>query len=295
MSRVRAARVPADVTRPDRIFAGLTARQLAALAAAATGLWLANRALSPILPGMVLLTGGLVTAAVAIAVTIGRRDGLGLDRWLWHALRAALAPKRHAAVTAPDAGVAVLRLPASHIDPDGTITLLDGRHSVSVGVGTVAFLLRDPDDQDAILDGFTRWCAGLTGHTQITVSSRPVDLDGPADTVDRHTDALVHPGLSDTATDYAEFLRRIAADRDPLQRQVVITQTAADATSARRAATHTVRALAATGATARILDGTTIIDLLYAAADPWHPTMWGHALPDAIITAIRPNKKENGS
>ncbi|MEV6971122.1 PrgI family protein [Hamadaea sp. NPDC051192] len=293
MSRIRAASVPADVTQPDRIFAGLTARQLTILGGTAAGLWLAHRLLSPLLPGIVLLIGAIPIAAIAIAVTIGRRDGLGLDRWLWHAMRLARAPKRHAAVAAPEAQVTVLRLPATGVDADGTVTLLDGQYAVLVGVGTVGFLLRGPDDQDSVLDGYTRWCAGLSGHTQITVSTRPVDLDHPADRIDDGADTLPDPGLAAVAADHARFLRQLAADRDPLRRQVVITHRGPDPASVRRTATHTVRALSGTGANARILDGTTVTDLLYAAADPWQPTVWGHALPDAIITATRPSRTED--
>jgi hypothetical protein len=170
-TRVRAVKVPADVNQPDRVFYSLTLRQLVLLGGTAFVLWVLYRLLQALLPPIVLLIGAVPVAALAVAIAIGRRDGLPLDRWLWHAFRAARSPKRLAPAAVADARVAVLRLPATRIGDDGVVTVAGGGYAVIVAVGTVGFFLRNPDGQDAMLDGFARWCASLAVHTQITVST----------------------------------------------------------------------------------------------------------------------------
>lgn len=231
-----------------------------------------------------LLAGAVPVAAISIAVVVGRRDGLGLDVWLWHAVRGLRAAKRQAPAAAADAAVDRLRLPADSVDHDGTLQLSGGGHAVIVAVSTVGFFLRDPGEQDTIVDGFARWCQGLSGHAQITVSTRPVDLSTPAEGIETAADRLPHPALADAALGYADFLRRLALDQDPLTRQVLITHTGPDRKTVRRAAWHTARTLAALGVATSVLDAPTVTDVLYAAADPWHPAAYGHALPDAVIT-----------
>src|SRR5580693_1771598 len=71
--------IPSDVERPDKVLAGLTARQVAIAAVAALA--------SPV---------GLL----ATALVIGERDGLSLDRLLLAAWRQRRAPRR--LVTAPE-------------------------------------------------------------------------------------------------------------------------------------------------------------------------------------------------
>src|SRR4051812_4036306 len=81
------ARIPADVTAPDRVLFGLTARQVAILTAVAAPAYLAWRALQGQVPDLVLIAAGAPVTAIAVALAIGRRDGVGLDTWLLAAVR----------------------------------------------------------------------------------------------------------------------------------------------------------------------------------------------------------------
>src|SRR3954451_6113873 len=80
------ARVPADVEAPDRILAGLTTRQVAVLAVAAATAYLGWRVLHQVAPTSVLTGLAMPMAGLTFALVVGRRDGLGLDVWLAHAI-----------------------------------------------------------------------------------------------------------------------------------------------------------------------------------------------------------------
>ena len=92
--------IPADVDQPDKILAGLTARQVAIAATAAVIVWagwVAARHVLP-LPAFAVLASPVALAATALV--IGERDGLSLDRLLAAAWRQARSPRR--LVTAPE-------------------------------------------------------------------------------------------------------------------------------------------------------------------------------------------------
>jgi hypothetical protein len=93
--------------------------------------------------------------------------------------------------------------------------------------------------------------------------------------------------LADAAAGYAVFLRLLAADRDPLDRHVLIAHQAgpaSDPSVARRQAEQTARALTGLGAATRVLDGGQVTDALVGACDPWRYVGAGRATPDAVIT-----------
>ena len=100
-------RIPADIDQPDRVLAGLTARQLSILAATAVlliGGWHLTR---PWLPTVSYLLLAGPVAVFALAVALGRhRDGTSLDTHLLAALRFWLRPRqlterRHSPHTPP--------------------------------------------------------------------------------------------------------------------------------------------------------------------------------------------------
>ena len=110
-----------------------------------------------------------------------------------------------------------------------------------------------------------------------------------ADLVEQRLDWLPHPALAEAAAGYAEFLRQLGEDRDPLDRRIVVAHRVgahADAAVARRHAEHTARALSGLGAPTRVLDGGQVTDVLAAACNPWHNPGSGRPTPDAIITGL---------
>jgi len=283
------ARVPADIEAPDRLVWGLTARQLAILAAAAAAGWLILQAAGQLFPAPAVMFALIPYAGVAVALALGRRDGLPLDAWVWAAIRHRRLPRR--TVPAP-AGIAaapgwapaavpdgpapsVLRLPAHAIGDDGVIDVGDGA-TVLVAATTVNAGLRTGAEQAALVGGYARWLNALTGPVQVVVSARRVDLTSHAERVADAAPALPHPALADAALDYADFLLDVAAHRDPLWRTVTIACTAhgghGAAMEATRRAEHTAAALASLGAQTRVLDGPTAHAVLTAAVDPYQYT-----------------------
>jgi hypothetical protein len=307
------AQVPADFDAPDRVLYGLTARQVAILAATGALLWVAYHALSPIVPPVVFGIAALPLGGLAAAVALGRRDGISMDRWIAAAIKASRSPHHLVAASggtttpapgwAPAVGtatatrtrraakpvavaVAPLRLPAQRIGGTGVVDTGDGRVAVTAA-GTVNFDLRTVDEQYALVDGMGRWLNSLSGPVQIVISTRRVDMHAYADQIDDRLDCLPHPALADAAAGYAEFLRDLAEDRDPLDRHVLIAHHVGpytDPAVARRQAEQTARALTGLGAATEVLDGGQVTDVLAAACDPWRHTGIGRATPDVVIT-----------
>src|SRR5581483_5774285 len=89
-----ADKVPADVELEDTLAFGLTARQLALLAATAVCAYGAYLILSPLLPSPVALGGMLAVVVAGAALALVRHDGLSGDRLAAAAARYLLSPKR---------------------------------------------------------------------------------------------------------------------------------------------------------------------------------------------------------
>lgn len=214
-------KIPADVEAPDRVLFGLTPRQAALLAAVAAPLYLAWQALASHVPLPVLAAGSAPPAAVAVAIALGRRDGLPLDAWLLAAVRHARGPRRRFPESADAASApswapppvaverpgraAPLRLPTDDISADGVISA-DGSAIALVAVSTVNLALRTVDAQAALVGGFGRWLNALAGPAQLVVSARQLDLTARAECVAHRGGYAPHPALAEAALDHAEFL-----------------------------------------------------------------------------------------
>ena len=98
--------IPTDVMRPDKILAGLTARQVAIAAVAAVIIWAGWQASRHVMPLPVFAALASPPGLIATALVIGERDGL---RWTgcWPppgaspAPRAAWSPRRRASRPRP--------------------------------------------------------------------------------------------------------------------------------------------------------------------------------------------------
>ena len=164
--------IPADVEMPDRVLAGLTARQVAIAAAAAAVLWLGWMAARHVMPLPAFAALAAPAGLAATALVLVERDGLPLDRLLAAAWRQARSPRR--LVTAPEgipgppawapaAPGPRAPLPAPlpplwlDVSPDGVISL--GAHGAATvaAVSTVNFALRSPAEQDALAAAYGRW------------------------------------------------------------------------------------------------------------------------------------------
>lgn len=232
-------RLPSDVDQPDRLLAGLTARQLAILAGTGLVLWIGWLLLHALVAPLAYLAGAALIAAAAFGIVIGRRDGVALDVWIGHALRHHRAPTIR--VNAPD-GVAPpppflaardaagrppvvpapLRLPARAITDDGLIDLgADGQVAV-VEADTVNFALRTGDEQEALVAAFAGWLNALDTPTQILVRAEPADLSELAEQITRRAGSLPDPDLEAAAREHAAFLSQLAGSRELLRRRVLV-------------------------------------------------------------------------
>jgi PrgI family protein len=304
--------IPADVNKPDKILAGLTARQVAIAAVAAVIVWAgfeATRRILP-LPAFAALVTPVVVAAIALVV--GERDGLPLDRLLAAAWRQARSPRR--LVTAPEGIPAPPRwtappgpqppLPAplaplwQHITADGIIGLgADGVAAVAA-TSTVNFALRTPAEQDALTAAYGRWLNSLTGPVQILIRAGRADLTGAVAALREGAPALPHPALERAALEHASFLAGLAAERDVLTRQVLLVirepQRGAirpgggsGAARAAQRAAEAARLLAGADLQVRVLDGGRVTALLAACADPSGPPITGRlAVAGQPVTSL---------
>jgi len=282
-------RIPADVERPDKLLAGLTARQLAILGVAAVALWLGYDATRHLIPAVAYGVAAIPIAAVAATLALGRFEGIAADRWVSFVWRHHRAPRR--LVPAPD-GVpappaflgaqagpvpAALRLPVVGVSAEGIVDLGPDGLAVICRASAVTFSLRTPVEQEALVAGFARWLNGLDHPSQLLVRAEPVDLAPSIDALLEAAPGLPHPALEAAARGHAAFLADLARRRDLLRREVLVvlrqppsSNTAeADASAQlRRRASEAGRALGAAGVTLTVLDGPAATTCLASAFDP---------------------------
>jgi hypothetical protein len=287
--------IPADIERPDKILAGLTARQVAILATAAVIIWAGFEATRRLVAPPVFAVLAAPLAVAAAALVMGQRDGLSLDRLLIAAWRHARSPRR--LVTAPGgipaapawASPQLARpqgRPPAPLDPlyravtsDGVIGLGDGGTAVAAAVSTVNLALRTPAEQDALTAAYGRWLNSLTGPVQILIRAGHADLTGAVADLEDAAPALPDLALEAAALDHAAFLAGLAGSRGLLTRQVLLisreprragpggARTGGGLRAAQRTA-EAARLLGAADLTVSTLDGGQVTALLTAAADP---------------------------
>jgi hypothetical protein len=303
--------IPADIDQPDKILAGLTARQVAIAAAAAAVIWLCFQATRHVIPLPAFAALASPAGLAATALVIGERDGLSLDRLLAAAWRQRRAPRR--LVTAPE-GVpgpppwtapprppapppAVLAPLWQHITPDGVIGLGSAGAAAVAAVSTVNFALRSPEEQDALAAAYGRWLNSLTGPVQILIRAGRADLSASVAGLREAAPGLPHPALEQAALEHASFLEGLAADRDVLTRQALLIVREPGHGAGRPGGTAAGRALQRAGEAARLLGGADlqvqVLDggqgtaLLAACADPAAPPRpaGAAALPGRPVTS----------
>lgn len=236
-----AARIPADIDRPDAVVARLTFRQVAIIAGTGAGCWLifttVHRA-APHLPVTILLAPLVLVLTVAAGIALGSRDGISADRFLIAALRHARRPRlmvhapegilpmpsilpktwRKAAGPRP----APLVLPAAGVDGAGVLDVREHGYAQIAACTTVNFQLRTGTEQNGLVTGFGRFLNSLSGPIQILVRTRRMDLRGLVAELEDAAGALPHPQLEDACRDHAAFLADLSAHQQLLGRQVLL-------------------------------------------------------------------------
>ena len=218
-------RIPADLDRPDRILGGLTARQLAILAAGGVAAWTLVGLLEPSvgLPAAAVLAAPGGAGGDGVGVGLARRVAAGSPRGGRAGVVAAAQPaggrpRRHP----PSAGLGRSARPtgwrrsrgrsAAWIPPGWWIWAgRGGRWSVWPPRSTSACGPRA--EQQALLASFARLLHALTGPMQVLVRSDRADLTPLLHTLRERAAALPDPGLEQAALAHARWLEALTGDR----------------------------------------------------------------------------------
>ncbi|MFE0178049.1 PrgI family protein [Streptomyces sp. NPDC059002] len=290
-------RIPADIARPDRLLGPFTARQtafLAVLALVLYGGWWVSR---PFMPPLAYLVMVIPVAGAGAALVLGRREGIGLDRFLIAALAHRRTSRRR--VYAPE-GVPPLPgivpgswaradrppptaadMPYDGVTDQGVLELGDAGKAALATCSTVNFELRSAAEQQGLTAAFARWLNSLTGPTQLLVRCHRVDLAPLADGLQHEAAALPHPALERAARAHAAFLADLASGSHLLARQIVLVAREEAAAGSRRRSPSAGRvlqrlheashALAAAEITVTPLDAEHCAALVGAACNPDTP------------------------
>ncbi len=321
-------RIPADVERPDRILAGLTARQVVILAGFALVLFAGYTLTRTLLPPVVLAIAAFPVAAAGGALALASYDGLSADRLAAAALRLARTPRRQIPVDGPVPAApgwqdwpaapapAPLTLPGEGVDDDGVIDLGAHGSALVCTCSSLNFALRTPAEQQALIGAFAGFLNALSAPVQVVVRTDRIDLTSVVAALETAAGGLPHPGLEAAARSHAGFLAQLAGRSDLLSRQLLLVlrepahparagrwpggrqaaQQAGGTGKLRRRAEHARSALAAAGVTVEILNGPAATAVLAAAANPGTPARpAGLAAPGAVITAAQPTWQEGSA
>lgn len=287
-----ATRIPADISRPDRLLGPFTARQCALLATAAAvlyGVWWATR---PFMAPLAFAALVVPVAGAVAALVLGRREGIGLDRFALAALAHArtrgrrvhapegvprlpeVVPARWAKTAGPQP--AAMNMPYAGISEGGVLDLRGAGTAALATCSTINFELRSPAEQQALTAGFARWLNSLTGPAQVLVRCHRIDLAPLAEGLQQDAAGLPHPTLEQAARDHAVFLADLAATGALIGRQIVLVARESQAAHGRRGGQGRVvqrideaaRALAGAELAVTPLDGEQSAQLITAACNP---------------------------
>jgi hypothetical protein len=281
-------RIPADVDMADRIFAGLTARQLAILGGHALLLLALYVGLGQRMPLSIFVVLAVPMALVGLLWATTTTHGTTWERLALAALRHFGKPRRRvlapegipglpawAAGAAGAAGaVAPLELPLEGASHDGHVELGNEGMAAICLASSINFALRSDAEQLALVAGFARLLNALDAPVQFLVRSNRADLRSFLDAIEEGAAGLPHPGLEAAAREHAAFLRSLASRRDVLSRQVLVCFRQPGGVGDERFSRlhHRVEEAAALlrgmGIRLARLDGERAVDLLATASDP---------------------------
>ena len=275
--------VPANLDLPDRILFNLTARQVAVLVPVGAGLFGLWRGLMDLVPIPVLLILSAPIAAVAFALAVGRKDGASLDRL---ALAAFKQPRRLVAAGAPNRQVGhfLTRFkkrsqslvsstkaavgPMRDLSEEGVVDLGRAGYAVATDVGFVNFGLRSVQERDVLVAVFARLLRSLDAHVQVTVSTRPVNLDDHLAALGTRCQSLDNGPLLQAARAHHSWLADLMTHQNLLRRDITVIVTARDIEGAQWAARQVDSAAGAIGIAAHRLRGRELASLIRYRLDP---------------------------
>ncbi|CAN5892478.1 hypothetical protein BH23ACT12_BH23ACT12_20700 [soil metagenome] len=224
------ARIPADVEMADRIFAGLTIRQLAVAGLNLAVLWSCYYLMAPRLPFVLTLALCAPIAAIGLAVVWVQPSGLPAERFLLFALRHALSPKKMTPKSDPlpsqgrsrSKESAPFSLPLRRVDDDGTLDLGSEGVAIVARCSSLNLGLRSEAEQDALIAGFARLLNSLDGPMQFLIRAERVDASQLLTRLGQRARSLPNPQLRSVAADYARFIDSLTSGKDMLRHSVML-------------------------------------------------------------------------
>jgi hypothetical protein len=271
--------VPADIDIADKVLFGLTVRQLLILAPSGLAAALIWQSLGPLVPMEAALVAACLPVAVCAALAIARVDGIGLDGLIAAAIimpRRPLAAGRGMAASlrlerSSDAqpGAGVLTGPVRTVTEDGLIDLGGVGCARAIDVGSVNFDLLGVSDQSSLVAALARLCYGCEAHLQIVIATRPVDLSGYLDDLERNAASAANPAVGAAARSHTGWLAGLVRTQQLLDRQITVVVTASNEENLDQAAATVLDFAAAIGAEAAVLDRTAIAERVRAGVDPF--------------------------
>lgn len=225
-------RLPSDVDVPDRIAAGLTAKQLLTVGIATVVVWGLYLSVGHRMPPLVFGALALPIGALGLAVATARPEGMSFDRLLILAGRYFRLQRRQ--VVAPSGvplipewagkttAVAPLEMPVSQVAADGFLDLGTAGLALVCKASGVNFGLRSEPEQKALIDGLSRLLNSLEGSAQFLIRSDRVDLGSIIRSLEDAALLLPHPALEESAMAHARFLRELAVDKAILRKELLL-------------------------------------------------------------------------
>jgi hypothetical protein len=217
---------------PDRIFAGLTARQIAVLGGHALVLWATYAALAGRVPIAFIGVVATPIAVLGAAWAWGRPEGTTFEKLAVSAARQLLSARRRVAApegipTVPSwAGtarnIAAIDAPSAEPIAGGIVDLAGAGSVIACRASSLNFRLRSEREQRALVDGFGRVLNALDSPVQFLIRSERADLRAMIESLETRAPSLPHPALETAAREHAEFLRGLASRRDVLSRHVFV-------------------------------------------------------------------------
>ena len=278
------AKIPADIEMPDRIFAGLTIRQLAIAGLSLALVWSCFYLLAARLPFGLALALCAPLAAIGLAVVWVQPSGLPAERFLMFALRHAMSPKKMtprsdplpSAGRTPSGDFAPITLPVRRVTEDGILDLGSEGLAMVSRCSSLNLALRSEAEQEALIGGFARLLNSLDGPIQFLIRAERVEVTELLVTLKQQANALPSPQLRSVAADYAGFIHSVTNGKQMLRHSAMVSirepRSAPDAVRRlRRRMDETGVLLRQIGVLMRPMDGPAVSHTIRKSTDPASP------------------------
>ena len=224
------AKIPADIEMPDRIFAGLTIRQLAIAGLSLALVWSCFYLLAARLPFGFALALCAPLAAIGLAVVWVQPSGLPAERFVVFALRHAMSPKKRtprsdpmpSAGRTPSRDLASLSLPVRRVAEDGILDLGSEGVAMVTRCSSLNLGLRSEAEREALIGGFARLLNSLDGPIQFLIRAERVEVTELLVDLRHRANALPNPQLRSVAADYAGFIDSVTNKEQMLRHSAMV-------------------------------------------------------------------------